>query len=174
MRKNGGREWRPKGSPEPVRVHDAEGPGAGPRDSLWHLSAWRPREGWMQVGIDHDTAQFAVNSIRGGWEHLGRERSPDARTACGHRSLQWRRRLSDAPVEGRGAAPGRRDRDRQPGRSLPAGHRAAWSTIEHRLFSFSTSNWRGKLPTEKALIVNLIASTRHPQRSLGLCSTRRG
>jgi hypothetical protein len=62
-------------------------------------------------------------------------------------------------VEGRVAAPGRRDRAGDPGLSLPAGHRAAWNKIEHRLFSFITSNWRGKPLTELATIVNLIAST---------------
>jgi Rhodopirellula transposase DDE domain len=113
----------------------------------------------VQVGIDHDTAQFAVNSIRGWWEHLGRERYPDARPAFGHRRLRWRQRLSHAPVEGRGAAPGRRDRAGEPGLSRPAGHRAAWNKIEHRLFSFITSNGRGKPLTELATIINLIAST---------------
>jgi Rhodopirellula transposase DDE domain len=62
-------------------------------------------------------------------------------------------------VEGPVAAPGRRDRAGDPGLSLPAGHRAPWNTIEHRLFSFITSTWRGKPLTELATIVNLIAST---------------
>jgi hypothetical protein len=117
-------------------------------------------EGWEQIGIDHDTAQFAVNSIRGWWEHLGRQRYPDARPAFGHRRLRWRQRLSYAPVEGRGAAPCRRDRAGDPGLSLPAGHRAPWNTIEQRLFSCITSNCRGKPLTELATIVNLIAATR--------------
>ncbi len=62
-------------------------------------------------------------------------------------------------MEGRVAAPGRRDRAGDPGLSLPAGHRAAWNKIEQRLFSFITINWRGKTLTELATIVNLIAST---------------
>lgn len=122
----------------------------------------------MQVGIDHDTAQFAVNSIRGWWEHLGRERYPDACTAFGHRRLRWRRRLSYAPVEGRGAAPGRRDRAGDPGLSLPAGQKPSGTRSSLGCSPPITSNWRGKLPTELATIVNLIASTRYPQRPEGL------
>ena len=82
--KNGGREWRPKGSPKPVRVHDFKDQGHGKAipSGIFDLAS---EEGWVQVGIDHDTAQFAVNSIRGWWEHLGRERYPDV-SACGRSS----------------------------------------------------------------------------------------
>jgi len=112
----------------------------------------------VQVGIDHDTAQFAVNSIRGWWEHLGRERYPDARTltvtadcggANGYRTRLWKvevQRLAD-----------------ETGLAIQVCHfppgTSTWNKIEHRLFSCITINWRGKTLTELATFVNLIAST---------------
>jgi hypothetical protein len=104
--KNGGREWRPKGSPEPVRVHDFKDQGHG-KEIPYGIFDLASEEGWVQVGIDHDTAQFAVNSIRGWWEHLGRERYPDAHTltvtadrgdANGYHTRLWKvelQRLTD-------------------------------------------------------------------------------
>jgi hypothetical protein len=167
MCKNGGREWRPKGSPEPIRVHDFKDQGHGKAipSGIFDLAS---EEGWMQVGIDHDTAQFAVNSIRGWWEHLGRERSPDG--PHGFRSPQ----SAVAPTAlvracGRSRCSAWPTRQGWRSRSVTSRRaEAKWNTIEHRLFSFITSNWRGKLPTELATIVNLIASTRHPQRPEGL------
>jgi len=75
--KNGGREWRPKGKPELVRVHDFKDKQLGKAipHGIYDIAADR---GWVTVGIDHDTAQFAVNSIRAWWEHLGSERYPNA------------------------------------------------------------------------------------------------
>jgi hypothetical protein len=155
--KNGGREWRPKGSPEPVRVHDFKDQGHG-KAIPYGIFDLASEEGWVQVGIDHDTAQFAVNSIRGWWEHLGRERYPDARTltvtadcggANGYRTRLWKvelQRLAD-----------------ETGLAIQVCHfppgTSKWNKIEHRLFSFITINWRGKPLTELATIVNLIAST---------------
>ena len=85
--KNGGREWRPKGEPELVRTHDFKDKELG-KAVPYGVYDLGSDEGWVQVGVDHDTAQFAVNSIRGWWEHLGRQRYPDATTltitaACG-------------------------------------------------------------------------------------------
>jgi hypothetical protein len=115
-------------------------------------------EGWVQVGVDHDTAQFAVNSIRGWWEHLGRERYPDATTLTitadcggsnGNRTRLWKvelQRLADAT-----------------GLALQVCHfppgTSKWNKIEHRLFSFITMNWRGKPLTSLEAIINLIAAT---------------
>ena len=157
MRKNGGREWRPKGSPEPVRVHDFKDQGHG-KAIPYGIFDLASEEGWVQVGIDHDPAQFAVNSIRGWWEHLGRERYPDARTltvtadcggADGSRTRLWKvelQRLAD-----------------ETGLAIQVCHfppgTSKWNKIEHRLFSFITINWRGKPLTSLETIVNLIAST---------------
>ena len=155
--KNGGREWRPKGSPEPVRVHDFKDQGHG-KAIPYGIFDLASEEGWVQVGIDHDTAQFAVNSIRGWWEHLGRERYPDARTltvtadcggANGYRTRLWKvelQRLTD-----------------ETGLAIQVCHfppgTSKWNKIKHRLFSFITINWRGKPLTSLETIVNLIAST---------------
>ena len=76
--KNGGREWRPKGQPEQVRVHDFVIPELG-RVSPYGVYDLAANTGWVSVGIDHDTAAFAVASIRRWWEGSGRERYPDAR-----------------------------------------------------------------------------------------------
>ena len=75
--KNGGREWRPKGEPELVRVHDFKDKQLGKAIpyGVYDIAA---NQGWVSVGIDHDTAQFAVNSIRSWWQHLGRPRYPNA------------------------------------------------------------------------------------------------
>ena len=75
--KNAGREWRPKGEPELVRVHDFKDKQLGKAIpyGVYDIAA---DQGWVSVGIDHDTAQFAVNSIRSWWEHLGQPRYPNA------------------------------------------------------------------------------------------------
>ena len=157
MRKNGGREWRPKGSPEPIRVHDFKDQGHG-KAIPYGIFDLASDEGWVQVGIDQDTAQFAVNSLHGWWEHLGRERYPDARTltvtavcggANGYRTRLWKvelQRLTD-----------------ETGLAIQVCHfppgTSKWNKIKHRLFSFITINWRGKPLTSLETIVNLIAST---------------
>jgi transposase len=155
--KNGGREWRPKGSPEPVRVHDFKDQELG-KAIPYGILDLASEEGWVQVGIDHDTAQFAVSSIRCWWEHLGRERYPGARTLTvtadcggsnGYRTRLWKvelQRLAD-----------------ETGLEIQVCHfppgTSKWNTIEHRLFSFITINWRGKPLTSLETIINLIAST---------------
>ena len=96
--KNDGREWRPKGEPELVRVHDFKDKELG-KAIPYGVYDLANDEGWVQVGIDHDTAAFAVNSIRSWWEHLGRERFPDATTLTitadcggsnGYRTRLWK------------------------------------------------------------------------------------
>jgi len=159
--KNGGREWHPKGSPEPVRVHDFKDKELG-KAIPYGIFDLASEEGWVQVGIDHDTAQFAVNRVPSGcrcwWEHLGRERYPDARTLTvtadcggsnGYRTRLWKvevQRLSD-----------------ETGLAIQVCHfppgTSKWNKIEHRLFSFITINWRGKPLISLETIINLIAST---------------
>lgn len=99
--KNAGREWRPKGEPELVRVHDFKDPELG-KAIPYGIYDLANDEGWMQIGIDHDTAAFAVNSIRGWWQHLGRQRFPAATSLLitadcggsnGYRTRLWKTEL---------------------------------------------------------------------------------
>ncbi len=119
--KNGGREWRPKGEPELVRVHDFKDKQLGKAIpyGVYDLAA---NEGWVSVGIDHDTAQFAVNSIRSWWQHLGQQRYPNATRLHDHRRLRRLQRQPHPAVEGRAAKARRRDRprDRASATSRPA------------------------------------------------------
>jgi hypothetical protein len=154
---NGGREWRPKGAPELVRTHDFKDKQLG-KAIPYGVYDLASDEGWVSVGIDHDTAQFAVASIRAWWQHLGSARYPEATTLTitadcggsnGNRSRLWRtelQRLAD-----------------QTGlaiqvRHLPPGT-SKWNKIEHRLFSFISQNWRGKPLVSTQVIVNLIGAT---------------
>lgn len=152
--KNGGREWRPKGEPELVRMHDFKDPELGKAIpyGIYDLAC---DEGWVQVGIDHDTAQFAVASIRSWWQQLGRQRYPEATTlqitadcggSNGNRTRLWKLELQKLADE---------TGMRISVCHLPPGT-SKWNKIEHRLFSFITKNWRGR-PLET--IVNLIAAT---------------
>jgi transposase len=155
--KNAGREWRPKGSPIPVRVHDFKDKELGKAIPYGVYDLVRD-EGFVSVGIDHDTAQFAVASIEGWWEHLGRERYPDASTLTitadcggsnGNRTRLWKtelQRLAD-----------------HTGLEIQVCHfppgTSKWNKIEHRLFSFVTRNWRGKPLVSLEVIIGLIAAT---------------
>jgi transposase len=155
--KNGGREWRPKGEPELVRTHDFKDKQLG-KAIPYGVYDLANNEGWVSVGIDHDTAQFAINSIHSWWEHLGRERFPNAHrltiTAdCGgsnsNRTRLWKlelQRLAD-----------------QTGLEIQVCHfppgTSKWNKIEHRLFSFISINWRAKPLISRQVIIDLIAST---------------
>ena len=155
--KNAGREWRPKGEPELVRVHDFKDKQLGKAIpyGVYDIGA---NQGWVSVGIDHDTAQFAVNSIRGWWRHLGRKRYPDATRleitadcggSNGNRVRLWKvelQKLADETGLEIGVC------------HLPPGT-SKWNRIEHRLFSYITINWRGKPLHSLEAIVNLIAAT---------------
>ncbi|MCA1677595.1 MAG: ISAzo13 family transposase [Actinobacteria bacterium] len=155
--KNGGREWRPKGEPELVRVHDFKDKQLGKAIpyGVYDIAA---DQGWVNVGIDHDTAQFAVNSIRGWWEHLGRPRYPQATRlqitadcggSNGNRTRLWKvelQRLSDEIELEINVS------------HLPPGT-SKWNRIEHRLFSYITMNWRGKPLVSLETIINLIGAT---------------
>ncbi|MGH2833362.1 MAG: ISAzo13 family transposase [Solirubrobacteraceae bacterium] len=152
-----GREWRPKGEPELVRTHDFPDKELG-KAIPYGVYDLASDQGWVNVGIDHDTAQFAINSIRSWWEHLGRERYPDAEVLtitadCGGsnnpRVRLWKvelQRLAD-----------------ETGLAIEVCHfppgTSKWNKIEHRLFSFITMNWRGKPLVTLETVVNLIAGT---------------
>ena len=98
---DGGREWRPKGSPEPVRVHDFKDKQLG-KAIPYGVYDLANDEGWVNVGIDHDTAQFAVASIQGWWEHLGKA-PPRCQRADDHRRLRRLERQPHQAVEDRAA-----------------------------------------------------------------------
>jgi len=155
--KNGGREWRPKGSPEPVRVHDFKDKQLG-KAIPYGIYDLANDEGWVNVGIDHDTAQFAVASIQGWWEHLGKQRFPAAEVLTitadcggsnGNRTKLWKtelQRLAD-----------------HTGLQIQVCHfppgTSKWNKIEHRLFSFISRNWRARPLISLEVIVNLIGAT---------------
>ena len=155
--KNGGREWRPKGSPEEVRVHDFVIPELG-RAVPYGIYDIAGNTGWVSVGIDHDTAAFATNAIRSWWQLMGRERYPEAKSLLitadgggsnGSRVRLWKLELQkladelDIPISVCHLPPGT----------------SKWNKIEHRLFSFITSNWRGKPLISHQVIVQLIGAT---------------
>ncbi len=155
--KNAGRELRPKGQPEPVRVHDFKIPELG-RAVPYGVYDIAGNTGWVSVGIDHDTASFAVNAIRRWWQTMGRARYPEARSL-----------LITADCGGSNGARVRlRKRELQVLADelgfpitvchLPPGT-SKWNKIEHRLFSFITQNWRGKPLVSYQTIVQLIAAT---------------
>jgi hypothetical protein len=155
--KNSGREWRPQGSPELVRTHDFKDKQLG-KAIPYGVYDVTNNEGWVSVGIDHDTAQFAVASIQSWWEHLGQERFPTARTLTitadcggsnGNRTRLWKlelQRLAD-----------------QTGLEIHVCHfppgTSKWNKIEHRLFSFISINWRAKPLVSREVIIDLIAAT---------------
>jgi len=156
--KNGGREWRPKGEPEIVRVHDFMVPENGKAIPYGVYDLTR-NAGWVGVGIDHDTASFAVRTIRRWWATMGRPSYPGATSLLitadsggsnGARVRLWKWELQQfADKSGLAIHV----------RHFPPGT-SKWNKIEHRLFSYISANWRGRPLTSLAVIVNLIASTR--------------
>jgi len=156
--KNPGREWRPKGNPEPVRVHDFVVPEQG-KAIPYGVYDLQRNEGWVSVGIDHDTAAFAVNAIRRWWKLMGRAAYPGAAslliTADGGGSNGSRVRLWKWELQ---------KFANRTGLSVTVCHlppgTSKWNKIEHRLFSHIAMNWRGKPLVSLAAIVSLIASTR--------------
>jgi Rhodopirellula transposase DDE domain len=140
--KNGGREWQPKGQPEEVQVHDFPDPRVGKAipygvyDLGWDL-------GWVNVGVDHDTASFAVEGIRQWWAGMGEETDPEAGQLLicadgggsnGYRVRLWKVELQAFADES--------------GLEITVCHfppgTSKWNKIEHRLFSHITMNWRGR------------------------------
>ena len=104
--KNGGRELRPKGDPEPVRVHDFKIPELG-KVAPYGVYDIAANAGWINLGIDHDTAAFAVESIRRWWHELGQSRYPRRQAPADHRRLRRQQRRAGAAVEARIADAGR-------------------------------------------------------------------
>jgi transposase len=152
--KNGGREWRPKGQPEPVQVHDF----GKQKDVPYGVYDLGQNAGWVSAGTDNDTSAFAVESIRRWWNMMGREAYPDARRLLitadsggsnGSRVRLWKLELQKLADE--------------TGLEISVCHfppgTSKWNRIEHRLFSFITKNWRGKPLVSHEVIVNLIAAT---------------
>ncbi len=156
--KNGGRQWRPKGNPERVNVHDFLDKQKGKAIPYGVYELGR-NVGWVSVGIDHDTARFAVATIRRWWRELGRKAYPRADTLLitadsggsnGARLRLWKWELQRfADISGLTISISH----------LPPGT-SKWNKIEHRLFSFISQNWRGQPLLTHAAIVNLIANTR--------------
>ena len=156
--KNGGRQWRPKGRPERVNVHDFLDKKKGKAIPYGVYELGR-NVGWVSVGIDHDTARFAVATIRRWWRELGRKAYPNAATLLitadsggsnGSRLRLWKwelQRFADSSGLAISVS------------HLPPGT-SKWNKIEHRLFSFISQNWRGQPLLTHAAIVSLIANTR--------------
>jgi len=155
--KNAGREWRPAGEPEEVRVHDFLDKKLG-KAIPYGVYDLLNNQGWVSVGIDHDTAQFAANSIRLWWNRMGHRRFPRASelliTADGGGSNSYRTRLWKVALQALADTLGLRLHVCH----FPPGT-SKWNKIEHRLFSFITQNWRGKPLVSHQAIVSLIAHT---------------
>ena len=155
--KNGGREWRPRGDPEEVRVHDflIKELGRAVPYGVYDLAA---NEGWVSVGIDHDTAAFAVQTIRSWWHNVGHQQYPGAScltiTADGGGSNGSRVRLWKYQLQKLADELGIEINFHH----LPPGT-SKWNKIEHRLFSFISMNWRAKPLVSYRVIVDLISAT---------------
>lgn len=155
--KNGGRELRGQGDPEEVNVHDFIDPEQG-RATPYGVYDLQQNEAWVSVGISHDTAEFAVQTIRTWWNEMGAAKYPDASslviTADGGGSNGYRLRLWKLELQGLVDELGFPVSVCH----LPPGT-SKWNKIEHRLFSFITQNWRGKPLVTHQVIVNLISAT---------------
>jgi hypothetical protein len=155
--KNGGAEWRPAGDPEKVKVHDFIDPALGKANpyGVYDLGA---DTGWVSVGTDHDTAAFAVETIRRWWQAVGSPTYPNASrlliTADGGGSNGYRTRLWKTELAALAAETGLAITVCH----LPPGT-SKWNKIEHRLFSHISMNWRGRPLTNHDVIVNTIAAT---------------
>jgi hypothetical protein len=155
--KNAGREWRPKGEPEEVKVHDFADKQLGKviPYGVYDLSR---NEGWVSVGIDHDTARFAVQAIRRWWQKMGAKRYPKAKelliTADGGGSNASRCRLWKVALQ---------DLAIRLGIPIHVSHfppgTSKWNKIEHRMFCHITQNWRGRPLVSHEVVLNLIAKT---------------
>lgn len=155
--KNAGREWHPHNQPPEVRVHDFQDRTLG-KAIPYGVYDLLNNQGWVSVGIDHDTAEFAANSIQRWWKRMGCRRfahaqdlliTADSGGSNGSRSRLWKvclQRLAN-----------------RLGIALVVCHfppgTSKWNKIEHRLFSFITQNWRGRPLVSREAVVNLIAST---------------
>ncbi len=156
--KNLGREWRPKGQPEEVRSKDFldKERGKGLPYGVYDITH---NNGWVSVGIDHDTAQFAVETLRRWWQTMGSKVYPkatellitaDAGGSNGYRLRLWKLALQELADNS--------------GLRISVSHfppgTSKWNKIEHRMFCHITENWRGRPLVSRAVIVNLIANTK--------------
>ena len=155
--KNAGREWQPQGQPEETRVHDFLDKDLG-KAIPYGVYDLADNSGWVSVGMDHDTAEFAIDSILSWWKHMGCKSYPqadellimaDAGGSNGSRSRLWKigvQRLADTT-----------------GLRIQVSHfppgTSKWNKIEHRMFAFITQNWRGRPLVSFETIINLIGST---------------
>ena len=155
--KNAGREWQPAGTPEEVRVYDFIDPELG-KVAPYGVYDLTANTGWVNVGIDHDTAEFAVESIRRWWREMGEEVYPRARRLLitadcggsnGYRVRLWRRELQKLADELQ--------------LTIQVCHfppgTSKWNKIEHRMFCHITANWRGRPLLSRQVVVNLIGGT---------------
>ena len=155
--KNKGREWNPAGHPERVRVHDFKDKEFGVAIPYGVYDLTR-NEGWVSVGIDHNTAEFAVETIRRWWRRMGSKVYPDATAVLvtadsggsnGRRTRLWKLCLQKLANE--------------TGLSIHICHfppgTSKWNKIEHRMFCHITENWRGRPLLNQAIVVNLISHT---------------
>lgn len=170
--KNAGKQWRPKGTPEPVRVHDFRIPELGKAIPYGVYDLTR-NAGWVSVGIDHDTARFAVRTIGRWWQKMGRPLyrgtealliTADGGGSNGARTRLWKWELQQLA--------------NRTGLSITVCHfppgTSKWNKIEHRLFSYISTNWRGRPLVSLAVIVNLIASTRTQEGLRVRCELDKG
>jgi len=155
--KNPGREWHPQGEAEDVRVYDFPIKGLG-RATPYGVYDLGRNAGWVNVGIDHDTAAFAVQSLRSFWNEVGQQQYPKAKRLLisadgggsnGSRVRLWKWELQQLADE--------------TGLCITVCHlppgTSKWNKIEHRLFAWISQNWRGKPLTNYAVILKLIAAT---------------
>lgn len=155
--KNAGQEWRPAGTPENVRAKDFPDKQLGKvtPSGVYDLTH---NEGWVSVGIDHNTSQFATETIRRWWCEMGAPLYPDAKrllvTADAGGSNGYRCRLWKVALQQLADTIGRRIAVCH----FPPGT-SKWNKIEHRMFCHITKNWRGKRLVSRAVVVNLIGST---------------
>jgi hypothetical protein len=156
--KNGGREYQPEGSPEEVGTHDFMDKVLG-KAIPYGVYDMTAHEGWVSVGIDHDTAYFATESLRRWWANMGSKVYPRAKellvTADGGGSNGSRLRLWKVAVQGLADATGMKIKVCH----FPPGT-SKWNKIEHRMFCHITENWRGRPLRSLGVIVNLIGNTK--------------
>ena len=155
--KNSGREWQKKGEPEKVNTHDFPDKEVGKAKPYGVYDPTR-NEGWVSVGKDHDTAEFAVQTIRTWWRQMGQHAYPEAKELLitadaggsnGYRIHLWKIAVQKLADE---------ENIEITVCHFPPGT-SKWNKIEHRLFSEITKNWRGRPLTSHEVVVNLIAST---------------
>ena len=169
--KNGGREWRPQGEPEAVKVHDFADKELRPGRALTRVYDLANNIGWVNLGISHDTAAFAVESIRRWWQRLGQDRYTQARRLLitadcggsnGARLRLWKVELQKLA--------------RELGLEISVCHlppgTSKWNKIEHRLFAFISQNWPGQAAHRLGHHHQPDQRHKHQRRTQGLLRSR--